>query len=172
MEALQAKCTPSLPYRLVLRMFKLLAIYISKRHPDSRYNVIVSGIKVNPVGTWHSSFRSCSLIHTVLSNKHMLADQPHIEVNADLSVSDCKARSILLHKHYELFRFGVDCHSIRLHYNSLLVGGRKYGSIVNQSFELCHSQGHTTLANSPGYTPQHGANSTGVSPAASDDTST
>ena len=51
MEAVQAKCTPSLPYRLVLRMFKLLAIYISIRHPDSRYNVIVAGIEVNPVGT-------------------------------------------------------------------------------------------------------------------------
>ena len=102
----------------------------------------------------------------------MLADQPHIKVNDDLFVSDRKARSILLRKLYELISSGVDRHSIRLRHNSLLVGGRKYGSIVNQSFELCPLQCHTSPANSPGDIPQHGTNSTGVSPAAGDDTST
>ena len=82
----------------------------------------------------------------------MLADQPHIKVNDDLFVSDRKARSILLRKLYELISSGVDRHSIRLRHNSLLVGGRKYGSIVNQSFELCPLQGHTSPANSPGDT--------------------
>ena len=88
-----------------------------------------------------------------------------------MSASDRKARSILLHKRYELISSGVDRHSIRLPNNSLLVGGRKYGSIVNQSFGLCPSERHTSPANSPGHIPQHATNSTGVSPAAGDDTS-
>ena len=138
-------------------------VKVTQQNPDRRYNIIVSDIKENPVGTVRSARVACDMaevtsllspllpalnestirdcyrlgkfsperchpllvalnrtcdVSTALSNKHMLADQPHIKVNADLSVSDCNPRSILLRKRYELTSFGVDRHSIRLRYNS------------------------------------------------------
>ena len=79
--------------------------------------------------------RSCD-VSSILSNKSRLADKPSIGIRADLPPHLRKSRSIVLKQRRDLISSGVNPSVIKAGNLSLYVHGKKFGSVVNQEFQL------------------------------------
>lgn len=80
--------------------------------------------------------RSCD-VSGILSNKSRLADKPSIGIRADLPPHLRLSRSIILKQRRDLISSGVNPSVIKVGNLSLYVHGKKFGSVVNQEFQLC-----------------------------------
>uniref|UniRef100_A0A1X7U3F8 Uncharacterized protein n=1 Tax=Amphimedon queenslandica TaxID=400682 RepID=A0A1X7U3F8_AMPQE len=80
--------------------------------------------------------RSCD-VSSILSNKFRLADKPSIGIRADLPPHLRKSRSIVLKQRRDLITSGVNPSVIKAGNLSLYVHGKKFGSVVDQKFQLC-----------------------------------
>uniref|UniRef100_A0A1X7TD91 PHD-type domain-containing protein n=1 Tax=Amphimedon queenslandica TaxID=400682 RepID=A0A1X7TD91_AMPQE len=80
--------------------------------------------------------RSCD-VSGILSNKSRLADKPSIGIRADLPPHLRQSRSKFLKQRRDLISSGVNPSVIKAGNLSLYVHGKKFGSVVNQEFQLC-----------------------------------
>ena len=77
---------------------------------------------------------------SILANRRQLSQQPHISIKPDLTPEARKTESILLKQRRELISAGTNPRDIRIRNDTLFCNGKKYGVVVNSTFN------HYTLA--------------------------
>lgn len=75
----------------------------------------------------------------MLANRSKLKDTAHLNIGIkpDRSREECRIESILLRERRNLIASGVDCKSIRVRGNSLVVNQLKFSIVTDKGFQLC-----------------------------------
>ena len=72
-----------------------------------------------------------------LFNRNKLSTSLDISIKPDLSPNERKIKALLMKERYNLITSGTDCRLIRIRGNTIFVNKKKYGEVVNFTFQKC-----------------------------------